>query len=40
MSENEISGFIMLGFSLSMVFYFFGQIPRVFAEVIDIFTGR
>lgn len=40
MTEENIVSFIVLGFSISMLVYFFGQIPRLLMETVEIFTKR
>jgi hypothetical protein len=38
--ETEITSYIVLGFSLSMILYFFGQLSRVLIEIVDIIIKR
>jgi hypothetical protein len=40
MDEQIIVSNIVLGFGLSMLFFFYGQISRVFTEVIDTVIKR
>jgi hypothetical protein len=39
-NETEIVSYIVFGFSLSMVFYFFGQISRILIEVVETLIKR
>jgi hypothetical protein len=39
-NETEIVKFIVFGFSLSMVLYFFGQISRILVEVVETIAKR
>jgi hypothetical protein len=40
MSEEIIVSSITLGFSLSMLFYFWGQLSRIFVDVVDTIIKR
>jgi hypothetical protein len=38
--ETIIVSNIVLGFSFSMIMYFFGQLSRIFTEIIETTTKR
>ena len=40
MGSEEFVGFVVFGFSLGMVMFFFGQISRLFIEVIEYYIER
>jgi hypothetical protein len=39
-TETEIVNFIVLGFGLSMLLYFFGQLSRILTEIVETIIKR
>jgi len=40
MTEENIVSFIVFGFSLSLILYFWGQLVRVLTDIIETVTKR